>query len=297
MIRCGNGLEVNLTDMKSYVPTQQGRVALQSLAYINDDGKFEVIKYEGENAPYSAALLPNGGSILMDPKLAGSMFTRLFFFDGHGLKHFTMFSDKTQLTGGRIQVWKVSWEEGDPVDILEEEMEESKEEIMASHILITTDNRSDEEALNLITNISEQINSTNFAELAIKYSEGPSSVRGGDLGWFSKGMMVKEFEDAAFVLDIEGISEPVKTQFGYHIIKVFDRRNITKVEEEVSDEIIEEDDEEKIVENNESLEEKISNETEVLNISEIAKSGENSEELVEVDNQSIEENSSTENSS
>ena len=57
----------------------------------------------------------------MDPKLAGSMFTRLFFFNGHGLKHFNLFSDKTQVTGGKIQAWKVDWEEGKPINILKKE--------------------------------------------------------------------------------------------------------------------------------------------------------------------------------
>lgn len=63
-----------------------------------------------------------------------------------------------------------------------------------------------------------------FAELAKTYSQGPSGPNGGDLGWFGRGQMVEEFENAAFALRVGEVSEPVKTQFGYHIIKLDDRR-------------------------------------------------------------------------
>ncbi len=58
-----------------------------------------------------------------------------------------------------------------------------------------------------------------FAELAKKYSQGPSNSMGGDLGWFGRGSMVKSFEDAAFALTPGTVSEPVRTQFGFHLIK------------------------------------------------------------------------------
>ncbi|MBN2017146.1 MAG: peptidyl-prolyl cis-trans isomerase [Candidatus Cloacimonetes bacterium] len=72
-----------------------------------------------------------------------------------------------------------------------------------------------------------------FAELAREYSEGPSGPEGGDLGYFPKGKMVKEFEDAAFAMKVGEISKPVKTQFGWHVILVTDRRTNEMGQEEM----------------------------------------------------------------
>lgn len=63
-----------------------------------------------------------------------------------------------------------------------------------------------------------------FAEMAKEYSDGPSGKNGGNLGYFSRGSMVKPFEEAAFNLEVGEVSEPVKTKFGYHLIKVEDKK-------------------------------------------------------------------------
>jgi parvulin-like peptidyl-prolyl isomerase len=85
--------------------------------------------------------------------------------------------------------------------------------IKASHILVDKHSQA-------IEIIGELKKGANFANLARKYSNCPSRKRGGSLGSFGRGQMVKEFEKAAFALGKnEFTNEPVKTKFGYHIIK------------------------------------------------------------------------------
>ena len=96
--------------------------------------------------------------------------------------------------------------------------ETSREEIKASHILLDTQN----EAVEVIKMLN---NGDNFAELAKNKSTGPSGPSGGDLGWFKRGQMVPPFENAAFSLGKNEISQkPIRTQFGWHVIKVFEKR-------------------------------------------------------------------------
>lgn len=85
-------------------------------------------------------------------------------------------------------------------------------QIRASHILV----EHEYEANDLLAKIKE---GKTFEELAQKFSKCPSGDQGGDLGFFKKGMMVPEFETAAFALNVGETSTPVKTQFGYHLIK------------------------------------------------------------------------------
>ena len=86
-------------------------------------------------------------------------------------------------------------------------------EVRASHILVKTE----EEAKKLRDEI---INGKPFAEVAGEVSLCPSGQNGGDLGYFGRGMMVKPFEDAAFSLEVGELSQPVETQFGWHLIEV-----------------------------------------------------------------------------
>ena len=92
-----------------------------------------------------------------------------------------------------------------------------QEEVRVRHILV--DSREEAEAV-----IAAAKNGGDFAELAKKRSKGPSGAGGGDLGYFDRDAMVAPFSEAAFKLKKGKISAPVKTQFGWHVIKLEDRR-------------------------------------------------------------------------
>jgi peptidyl-prolyl cis-trans isomerase C len=103
------------------------------------------------------------------------------------------------------------------------------EQVKASHILIKADANADEakkaEARKKIETVQQKVkDGGDFAALAKEYSEGPSNTRGGDLGYFRRGQMVKPFEDAAFTMQPNEVSEVVETRFGYHLIKVYDKK-------------------------------------------------------------------------
>ncbi|MDP7080130.1 MAG: peptidylprolyl isomerase [Candidatus Undinarchaeales archaeon] len=90
-------------------------------------------------------------------------------------------------------------------------------QVRASHILV----KNEDEA----KKIKELIdNGKNFGELAKQNSTCPSGKKGGDLGWFKHGQMVRPFEKTAFNMKKGQVSEPVKTQFGWHIIKLVDTK-------------------------------------------------------------------------
>jgi peptidyl-prolyl cis-trans isomerase C len=103
------------------------------------------------------------------------------------------------------------------------------EEVKASHILIKVDADADASKKAMAREKIEKVqaklkNGEDFSTLAKEYSEGPSNVKGGDLGYFKRGQMVKPFEETAFNLQPNEISGVVETQFGYHLIKIYDKK-------------------------------------------------------------------------
>ena len=107
----------------------------------------------------------------------------------------------------------------------------SELEVKAQHILIKSQNDNkakksmDDLALTKIQDIATKTKTEDFSQLASKFSEDPGSKNdGGHLGYMKKGQMVPEFEEAAFNLKAGQMSEPVKTSYGYHLIKVLDRK-------------------------------------------------------------------------
>ena len=129
----------------------------------------------------------------------------------------------------------------DYIDITDEDVktyfEENKdlfgtpEQVEASHILVEDEETAKE--------VIDKLNAgEDFAELAKEYSTDSSNAEdGGALGFFGRGEMVQEFEDAAFAMNVGDVSkEPVKTEFGYHIIKVTDKKEAEEADYETSKE-------------------------------------------------------------
>ena len=114
--------------------------------------------------------------------------------------------------------------------------------VHAEHILLTTVGKTDAEVAEIKTKALDILaqarkKGANFEDLAKKYSEDPGSkTKGGDLGWLVQGQTVPEFEKAAFTLPKGEISDLIKTQYGFHIIKVLDKETAhTKTFDEVKD--------------------------------------------------------------
>ena len=105
---------------------------------------------------------------------------------------------------------------------------ETKEQIKASHILIravVTDEAGTKKAQEKAETILNRLSKEDFGKVAAQVSDDPGSkAKNGDLGYFSRGRMVKEFEDAAFALPVGKVSGLIKTPYGFHIIKVMDKK-------------------------------------------------------------------------
>ncbi len=121
---------------------------------------------------------------------------------------------------------------------------EVPDRVHAEHILLTTVGKTDAEVAEVKKTAEDVLaqarkKGANFEELAKKYSEDPGSkTKGGDLGWLVHGQTVPEFDKAAFSLDKGQISDLIRTQYGFHIIKVLDKENAhTKPFDEVKDSI------------------------------------------------------------
>ena len=152
---------------------------------------------------------------------------------------------KAQIERGMAIQELIDKEVADKINVSDEESKsfydknpqlfEQPEQVKASHILIKVEAEATDsqkaEARKKIEGVQQKLkNGEDFATLAKTYSEGPSGPNGGDLGYFRRGQMVKPFEDAAFSLQINETSNIVETQFGYHLIKVVDKKPAKKME-------------------------------------------------------------------
>ena len=104
-------------------------------------------------------------------------------------------------------------------DEIEKYYNHMKQEVKARHILVE-----DEDTAKKVKKKLDD--GEDFAKLAKKYSTDNSAEDGGDIGFFTAGQMLPEFEDAAYDLDVDEISDPVQTDYGYHIIEVLDKKDV-----------------------------------------------------------------------
>ncbi len=112
------------------------------------------------------------------------------------------------------------------VEVLKSKLGEA---VHARHILVRSarddDFKKRQAALEKAKSIKKELDGgADFIELAKKESDGPGAKNGGDLGFFTRGQMTPEFEKTAFSLPVGGISDPIETEFGYHIIMVEEKR-------------------------------------------------------------------------
>jgi peptidyl-prolyl cis-trans isomerase D len=121
------------------------------------------------------------------------------------------------------------------------------EQVRASHILLKTEGKEDAAVKAKAEELAKQAKGgADFAELAKKYSEDEASAKnGGDLDYFGRGRMVPEFDAAVFAMEPGQVSDPIKTQFGYHIIKLVDKkpatsRSLADVRQQLNDQLVSE---------------------------------------------------------
>ncbi len=160
----GQGLqaEIDLQTLQADIQTVQGIMHPNSIVIPLEDGSYR--KREFNNSiGLSMMIIPNGedsySTLIMHPALDKSMFTIMFYLNGHGLKYFEKFSDTTDITGGRIIVWKVNWQ-GNSTNLLEyyQPKPEPEEELELEEKLINeSEEISEEEGINN----SQDINTTN----------------------------------------------------------------------------------------------------------------------------------------
>ncbi|MFH0979321.1 MAG: STT3 domain-containing protein [Candidatus Woesearchaeota archaeon] len=221
--QCDNGLEVDLNTYDAYLLTQAGKKHPQELVVPTLTGLLRK-KFVNDTIPYSAVLMPKGAgysSVIMQPELAASMFTRQFFMAGHSLTHFKPFSYERSPLGTEVYVYKIDWQ-GSSVNIMDDVKNQAKlhEERHARHILVNDSAEADKILAELKAGAS-------FAALAKNYSTDTTAQNGGDIGWVKPGQTIGPFNQVLFNLTVGKYSGVVKTDYGYHIIQLLGVRNQT----------------------------------------------------------------------
>jgi parvulin-like peptidyl-prolyl isomerase len=166
-----------------------------------------------------------------------AQFEQLLAREGYTMKSYKEFLGK-QIARGRLMQMKVAAK----VKISEEDLkaayaqyakrEGGDEEVHARHILVAVDPKATPDQVEAARKKAEAIAQEarrpgmDFAALAKARSEGPSKEDGGDLGFFRRGVMVPAFDKAAFSLKVGEVSDPIRTDFGWHVLKVEEKRAV-----------------------------------------------------------------------
>jgi foldase protein PrsA len=211
----------NLTRMASEIP---GRKKIQDIAYLQMLALGQVIDFTLMLSDAKRHVRVSGGEVdgaIRQIMEANKLPTRRDFDEAIKRSGFEKNQFKKMLKED-IYVQKMAAKIKGGVVLNPEDLRE----IRASHILISPEEGKDEEAKKLAEQILERVKKgEDFAALAKEYSDDPgNSDKGGDLGYFTTGRMLPEFEKVAFALKPGEVSGLVKTQFGYHIIKLTDSR-------------------------------------------------------------------------
>ena len=224
-----NGDEITEEDLNEHLKQMYGQEALETL----------IVHRLILNAAEKANIAPSQDAIEeeisgMKEQMGGeegfAHFLSQYGMNEEALRHNLLLSKSLD----EIRYSKVDVEEADLQSFFEENKSwfDAPERVRASHILLG----SEERARDILEELDQ---GADFAELAKQHSlDTASGNQGGDLDFFARGTMYQEFEDAAFALDVNEISEPVETDAGFHIIKVTDREDAEEaVYEEVRSEV------------------------------------------------------------
>lgn len=250
-------LMINLGDELGFIPSEAGlNKKIKDLPYFqNKEKKFDVNMYKGLLAANALSTkdFENSQREDMISQAASELFSNIDFSKGFLKQVVDIKNTKAEVTAiqfskgnlknfinvSKAEVEKFLSDEKNKTRLTtvftsKKPQLDQKEEVRARHILIKTNGKDDQKALEKINKIAKEVNTNNFISKANKYTEDPSGKnKGGALGWFGKGRMVPEFEKVAFQLKPGKISKPVKSNFGYHIIYVTDKKN--KVEAKFED--------------------------------------------------------------
>lgn len=230
------------TDLGAYPSDEQVKAEIKSLPYFLTNGQFDINRYKGLLA--ANRLTPNEfeADVINQLKMKNTQELLTNFPLSQGYMNDLQKIRNEKMSAEIIQISKNSlrnFVEVTPAELakflavdtnekrLQSMFNERKasldkpEEVKARHILLMTEGKDEAKVKAEIEKIAKEVNASNFAKMADKYTEDPSGKgKGGDLGTFGQGRMVPEFDKVAFELKPGTVSAPVKTQFGYHLIFV-----------------------------------------------------------------------------